>query len=1176
MLNRFECPTVNHLFLIPPAVRNLYARLIALFWLAFASAALANLPGGGTGTGASVTLVDNGNGTVTMANGIVSIVFTKTGAQINNIYYTYNNTGSTATTDLVAGNSNGGKLYWENSNNQGNVFTYSIVADPAGNGGNYAEVSMFTTTVANCAMEVHYSMLRGSTGFYVTPIWSHRSTDAAFSMGECRDNIYASSIFNWMSVDAQRSRLMEVSGGLAIGVNGAPVEVSLWTNGIYAGQYEDKYKYSADFGNQHVYGWSSVGTGGKNVGLWNIQASLEYHQGGPMKRDLMEHIGTTVLNMMNSGHYGGGINDANWAAGEVWTKVYGPNFIYCNNVTNTIIGTNQPATALYADAQAQALAEEGIDTNGQPTGAAGAWPYYWFTNANYATASGRGTVNGHFKIVDSGNPNASSAGLWVGLIQQPVTSTSTYDFQGWMKNYQFWAKTDTNGNFSIPNVIAGTNYTLYAFGPGAAGEFMSQAQTGGGMGNTFNVAASPFSVTVTAGATNTLGVATWTPTRVGATVFEIGYPSRTGQNKFRHGDDYWVSEIYTNPAYPSPIWGKFLEFPFEFPSGLNYVVGQSRWTTDWNYVQPCVVSSTGFYNDSSSTITFNLPAAPYGSASFYIGLCSDYAGAVEISVNGTQIAGSNGYTPNYSGSTAECDTTIREGINGDFSDYRVNFSTNLLHSGQNTVNIYMRQTGKVNGNGYFADHAMYDYLRLELSSYVPPAPAIVAAYAGNNCNLISWPVTPGATSYNILRSLSSGSGYASITNGVTGPVCGSGTNNATYLDATAVNDTTYYYEVQSVNTVSNSIASTPSAGATPSASLSVSAPATPIGLTVTSVGHQSVTLSWSASTGANYYSIWRSVFVKTGGGSTNTLNTIILNNADTSTSYTDISPTDGTLYSYFVTATSAGGTSGPSAPMATSALPAPPGTAPGSLTATPLQATNTTLSWSAVSGAVGYVIGRSTSANGSFALLQSVTETTYTDYGVGASGTFYYKVTPVNAGGIAANAITTTKPTPPASLAATAGNAQITLSWPAAIGATGYILQRGTSSGNDTNIIASGLTSTNYLDTGLTNGTTYYYVVSAMGSAANSGNSVEAHATPALPAPPVITQLSLTGSSINLSGTNGVVNGSYYLLGTTNLANPVNTWTRLRTNQFDGNGNFNFTNPVDPNAPQSFYQIQLP
>ena len=106
-------------------------------------------------------------------------------------------------------------------------------------------------------------MLRGSPGFYVTAIWSHRSVDVAMSMGETRDNIYAGSIFNWMCVDAARNRLMEVSGGSAIGVLGAPVEVSLWTNGIYQGQYEDKYKYSADFGVQRVWGWGSVGTGGR-------------------------------------------------------------------------------------------------------------------------------------------------------------------------------------------------------------------------------------------------------------------------------------------------------------------------------------------------------------------------------------------------------------------------------------------------------------------------------------------------------------------------------------------------------------------------------------------------------------------------------------------------------------------------------------------------------------------------------------------------------------------------------------------------------------------------------------------------------------------------------------------------------------------------------------------------
>ena len=287
--------------------------------LLIAGSVLGNIPGGGTGTGPDVTLTDNGS-TVVMANGIVSINCTKASASLSQINYTYNNNGTTVTNQLLNGGTDSGEFYWETGGFGSGTFTESVVA----NNGNYCEIDLLSTSTTNGVMDVHFSMLRGSPGFYVTPIWSHRSSDITMSMGETRDNIYAGSIFNWMSVDAARNRLMEVSGGSAIGVQGAPVEVSLWTNGIYSGQYEDKYKYSADFGNQRVWGWSSVGTGGANVGLWNISGSVEYHQNGPMKRDLMSHIGTTILDYHNSSHYGGGSNDCFWAAGEVWTKTYGP------------------------------------------------------------------------------------------------------------------------------------------------------------------------------------------------------------------------------------------------------------------------------------------------------------------------------------------------------------------------------------------------------------------------------------------------------------------------------------------------------------------------------------------------------------------------------------------------------------------------------------------------------------------------------------------------------------------------------------------------------------------------------------------------------------------------------------------------------------------------------------
>jgi rhamnogalacturonan endolyase len=1065
-----------------PRDRLLFAILGVAVGILFSSTKclLANIPGGGT-NGPDVNLVDNG-ATVTIGNGIVSILCTKSGATINQVNYTCNNSGATVTNQLLAGGSSGGQLYWTRLGSFVNgTFTYSLVANPANNGGNYAEISLSSTSATNGTMEVHFSMLRGSTGFYVAVIWSHRSADGAIALGEERENIYAGSIFNWMSVDALRNRLMEVQpGAAAVGVFNAPVEVSLWTNGIYAGQYEDKYKYSADYGVTRVWGWSSVGSGGNNIGLWNVTASPEYYATGPMKRENKCHIGTTILNVLNSGHYGLGTDDG-FADGEIWTKVYGPYFIYCNNITNAITATNQAAQALYDDAQAQATAEQT------------AWPYSWFTNANYAPASGRGTVTGQMVINDSFNPNASTSNLWVGLIQQPSTAGGNYDFQQWAKPYQFWVKTGANGNFIIPGVIAGGNYTLYAFGPGAAGTFQSQAQSGGSAPNTLDIPVSPFSVTVMAGATNNLGGVIWTPARVGATVFEIGYPDRNA-TEFRHGEDWWVGDIGPSPTNPLPVWSKWLEYPFDFPSGPNYAVGQSRWSTDWNFIQPTVFDAAGNMNGSTSTITFNLPAAPTNgaAASLYLALASDYQGPLIIQVNGSDIAGSAGYSPPYSGSSAGSDASVREGIHGIFSDMRANFAANLLQSGQNTITLNMRKGGGDAGK----NHAMYDYLRLELTGYVPPPPGSAAVYPGNNCNLICWPVTPGATSYNLLRSTISGGGYVSITNGVTGPVCGSGWNNAAYLDTTAVNGATYYYVVQSVNPAGASTNSPESFGVTPGGSFSASAPAAPIGLNVSSIGHQTVTVNWNASPGANFYTVYRSTLFNNGGGASNVLRTIVLANNVTGTSYTDTSPTDGGIYSYFVTATSAGGTSGNSTAVVGVVLPALPANAPGSLTGTFLQGTSIILNWSSVPGAVGYIIRRATNANGPYIFLQSITETTCFDSGLNTNTTYYYQVAAVNAAGTSANASVSVPPPPPGpSLTAVPGNGQVLLTWNVSSGATNYLLQSSTTDGGPYNTVAS-TAAISYLNTGLTNGTTYYYVVYAEDADGQGPSSVQASATP--------------------------------------------------------------------------------
>jgi hypothetical protein len=92
-------------------------------------------------------------------------------------------------------------------------------------------------------------------------------------------------------------------------------------------------------------------------------------------------------------------------------------------------------------------------------------------------------------------------------------------------------------------------------------------------------------------------------------------------------------------------------------------------------------------------------------------------------------------------------------------------------------------------------------------------------------------------------------------------------------------------------------------------------------------------------------------------------------------------------------------------------------------------------------------------------------------------------------------------PAAPTGVTATAGNAQVTLSWTAGSGAATYNIYEGTSSGGEsTAAVQTGITGTSAVIGALANGTAYYFIVKAVSANGTSAASSEVVATPSAPA----------------------------------------------------------------------------
>jgi len=375
---------------------------------------------------------------------------------------------------------------------------------------------------------------------------------------------------------------------------------------------------------------------------------------------------------------------------------------------------------------------------------------------------------------------------------------------------------------------------------------------------------------------------------------------------------------------------------------------------------------------------------------------------------------------------------------------------------------------------------------------VPTTPISLLAQGGNANIVLTWaaPSDNGGyavSGYKIYRGTSSGGETILTTVG----------NVLTYQDNSLGNGQTYYYKVSAINFVGEGSLSSEASVKT------WAIPGQTLNLTTYPSGIGQNTLTWDApssngGTSITNYSIYRGTF---SGGETY-LTTVV------GTNWIDNSLANGQIYYYKVSAVNVIGEGAKSSEKSATTWSLPGQTLGLSASATAVG--QITLTWSAPSSDGGtsitnYKIYRGTTSGGEVLIATIGNVLAYNDTSLSNGQRYYYNVSAVNAVGVGplsleTSAITWTLPGQTLSLVASSGNQTVALSWaaPSSNGGTSitnYKIYRGTTPGGETYLktVTNALT---YLDSGLTNGVTYYYKVSAVNAIGEGAQSIEAMETP--------------------------------------------------------------------------------
>ena len=469
------------------------------------------------------------------------------------------------------------------------------------------------------------------------------------------------------------------------------------------------------------------------------------------------------------------------------------------------------------------------------------------------------------------------------------------------------------------------------------------------------------------------------------------------------------------------------------------------------YYVVIAVNTAGNSNDSQEVdkLVTGLPGTP---------VIEVNGGVASATIVWAKIADATAYKIYSTGSaTAVTSVTAASVCTGEVCTYR---ATNLAEGV-----TYSFKVAAVNAGGEGSSSEVVQAL------IIPPVPDINSGVPGVGQVQISWAASTGATSYVVKRATVTGATVSAYSQVASCPSTGSLCSGSTSItDTTVTNGTIYRYVVSAVN-------------ATGSSAASVFMQLRPLALLTAPVltatrADSSATLAWPVVADATGYKIYK--------------DGVFLSNAvATAKSYVATGLTNGTEYSFTISAMNGNGAEGAqSAAAKVTPQPVVPG-AP--VVSVAIGNTTATLSWDAVAGATSYNLYRVGNAT---PVVTNITTLSSTVTGLVNGVEVKFTVSATNAGGEGAKSaeVKATPMAAPVVISAVAADKSVTLKWNKVTGAVSYNVYNGDST-TATAVTCTTAECTKAM-TGLTNNTAYVFKVSAVNAGGETAKSAFASATP--------------------------------------------------------------------------------